>query len=431
MKLSTLIQSRPTLTLLKGSSSEAKIQFDSLPKAKAVRNIPLPASFDGTEVWKDWLSPVKNQGSCGSCWAFASTSTLADRFNIQSQGKLRLNLSPASMILCDFQGKEFDVKHPESDITGVNEINRKQLSLGACKGNTLFDAWRYLYIIGVPTEACIPYKNTLNTQIGFESLSSFNKNEKLPLCSDVSGVFADMCSDVYVDAYTKQESGTPARFFRALHFYSILQDEAEIRHNIFCWGPVSTGMVVYQDFYEFNAKTEIYDWNGLGEPIGGHAVSIVGWGTENGVDYWIIRNSWGVEWGRNGFFYMRRGKNSCKIEENIVSGVPDFFYPENYNFRDGVKYVYAETPENMELRKSIDTDTTMAAGGIDSSSGYSRRVIALKPWIDLKPPIDYKTLPNWDTFVAGNVAEKRRLHYAWLLVVGLVILIVFYKVLKK
>ena len=166
-KLLTLVQSRPTLTLLQGSSSEAKVQFDSLPKAKAVRKISLPINFDGTKVWKDFLSPIKNQGSCGSCWAFASTSTLADRFNIQSQGRLKVDLSPASMILCDFQGKEFNIKHPETDIAGVNQINVKQYSLGACKGNTLFDAWRYLYIIGVPTEARIPYKDTLNTQIGF------------------------------------------------------------------------------------------------------------------------------------------------------------------------------------------------------------------------------------------------------------------------
>ena len=45
-----------------------------------------------------------------------------------------------------------------------------------------------------------------------------------------------------------------------------------------------------------------------------HAVVFVGWGTESGTDYWIVRNSWGSDWGEKGYFRIQRGINLCQIE---------------------------------------------------------------------------------------------------------------------
>lgn len=406
------IEEHPTNTFLRDTSIDTAMQYDSLPKAVPGRRIDIPDSFDGPKVWEGLLSLVMNQGKCGSCWAFASTSALADRFNIQSLGLMHVQLSPAKMVLCDFQGKEFTVLHPDTDADKVNSIDASSLKQGACHGNTLYDAWRYLYVLGTNTEKCVPYDRIMGGEGEYKSLSKFGKDTDLPLCTTVSGPIGDMCTDYAINKLTGEEYGTPARFYRAYHFYSIAGTERDngseynIRHNIYCWGPVTTGMVVYADFYLFDPKTEVYSWSGKGQPVGGHAIEIVGWGTLNGKDFWWIKNSWGPEWGVNGYFRMERGVNMCQIEENVVAGVPDFFYPEKHKIENPGNFVWAETPKEIKEREDIDSGN-ITGGGIDPTTGYTRRVLRTKAWVDSTPPIKISDLPKWNTFIAGIMGAKK------------------------
>lgn len=445
MKLSASLQYKidqhPTFTMLRSFSSFTKDQFDKLSKEKKTivqTNITLPKFFDGTVIWKDYLSPIRNQERCGSCWAFASTSTLADRFNIQSRGKMKIELSPTKLILCDFLKDEILNESQNQD--EKNDLNIKSIKQGACQGNSLYDAWKYLYIIGTNTEKCVPYDKSLGSKLDFTSLSKFEKNEQLPLCN-ITGPLGDMCVDVSMDKYSGFEYGTPARFYRCFHYYSVAGistdgcDEKNICSDIYHWGPVSTGMLVYPDFYTFDPKKEIYEWNGQDEPIGGHAISIVGWGEQDGKKYWIIRNSWGEKWGRNGYFYMIRGKNNCQIEENVISGLPDFFYSKNYALQNisNSNYIWAESKNDIESRQTITNNYAVFAGGIDPETGFTRRTMITKPWFNFLKPINDSELPNWKTFIAGRdvVSKKKKKRFFLTFLFFVIIIVVLYLFLRN
>ena len=66
-----------------------------------------------------------------------------------------------------------------------------------------------------------------------------------------------------------------------------------------------TVFYIYSDIY--NYKSGIYS-KARGAYRGKHAVKVVGWGSENGINYWIAQNSWGTSWGENGFFRVQFGQ---------------------------------------------------------------------------------------------------------------------------
>ncbi len=414
------IKAFPLNTQLRDQSKKTEEEYDKLQKFKPKHQeiMKAPDSFDGRIVWRGLIVPPLNQGSCGSCWSFSTTSCLADRFNIQSQGMMHVVLSPAKMILCDAQGEETKIKHPEEALIETDSVSAQGVLIGACNGESLYNAWRYLYLYGTVEESCVPY-DLSNNPLDFSSLGTNSKEQTIPLCTSVTGALGDMCYNSHLNIFTGEEYGDAGRAYRCKHFYAVAgtkEDEGNeynIRYDIYRWGPVSTGMKVYSDFYQFNPKKDIYSWNGEGEQVGGHAIEIVGWGVDSlmnpPIPFWIIKNSWGTDWGDNGYFRMKRGNNECGIEENVIACVPDFFYPFSH---DVAPNVWAETDELKALRKTIDTDVTYKGGGIDPSTGYSRRVMATKPWINFNRPIPLSKLHNRVTFIAGRDAhiDKRQTH---------------------
>ena len=70
-------------------------------------------------------------------------------------------------------------------------------------------------------------------------------------------------------------------------------------------GPVTTFFLAYTDLLYY--KSGVYHKT-KGEFGGGHAVKIVGWGKTETENYWIIANSWGADWGLDGYFWMREGE---------------------------------------------------------------------------------------------------------------------------
>ena len=76
---------------------------------------------------------------------------------------------------------------------------------------------------------------------------------------------------------------------------------------------------VYEDFLLY--KSGVYQHT-TGNFLGGHAIRIFGYGTENGVKFWLVANSWNENWGDKGTFKILRGTNHCGIEGSLVAGLP-------------------------------------------------------------------------------------------------------------
>jgi cathepsin B len=219
----------------------------------------LPTNFDARVKWPECIHPIRDQQHCGSCWAFGLTEVLSDRFCIASQGKINKILSPEDLVQCD------STNH-------------------GCNGGNLEYAWIHTYLFGVVEDSCKPYRS---------GDGKTRKCEKS--CEDKTQEYKK-----YHNTFPKNPK-------------TIEAIKREIMEN----GPVETGFEVYSDFMTY--KSGIYVQHS-GKLEGGHAVKIVGWGVENGIEFWICANSWTTGWGENGFFRIKM--DQCGISSQVIAGLP-------------------------------------------------------------------------------------------------------------
>lgn len=83
-------------------------------------------------------------------------------------------------------------------------------------------------------------------------------------------------------------------------------------------GPVEGAFTVYQDFFNYHSGVYQHKTGGV---AGGHAIKVLGWGVENGVEYWLCANSWGPSWGMEGYFKIKM--NDCSIDDEMYACQPD------------------------------------------------------------------------------------------------------------
>jgi cathepsin B len=243
----------------------------------------IPSSFNAAEAFpecKNVIGHIRDQASCGSCWAFASTEAFNDRLCISSKGEFQTLLSPQDTVdCCGFFACQ---------------------SMG-CNGGQPGNAWKWFTRTGVVTggdytdidagSTCIPYQYVAG---GSTPKISCQKS-----CSE-SG---------YTTPYAQDKH-------KASSAYALTSVEA-MQRDIMQYGPISGAFVVYEDFPSY--KSGVYHHT-TGNQLGGHAIKIVGWGTEGGEDYWLVNNSWNTSWGINGQFKIRRGVDECGIETQAVHG---------------------------------------------------------------------------------------------------------------
>lgn len=337
--------------------------FQSIPVQTLIRHVDLPELFDPRSQWGEYLTPVMDQGTCGSCAPFASSACLADRCNIMSKGQLFVDLSPMYMLLCNLGGLELDID-PTVDSLASRQLIEKNIEKQlVCHGNSLSDVWRFLTVIGTASRQCAPYND-----------------KEMRHCSDLYGQFGATCVD-----------GIPLKHFRSIYYYR-LPDQAAMMQDIYLFGSISSAMMLHEDFYTFDFKTKVYEWDGQSAPVVGHAVRIIGWGP----DYWLVANSWGRNWGDDGYFKLRRGVNECGIEMNAIGAYPDMFQNPSSSL------VMYELPETAVLpdRLAVD-DKDGPGGGIDSLTGYMRFQYAAWPDLQFQTPQPVIHV-NMQTFSAGE-----------------------------
>jgi len=211
--------------------------------------VSVPASFD----WRNEgnvITPVYNQGQCGSCWAFSITENIESMWAIA--GNSLTQLSMQQVVSCD-------------------------TSDSGCGGGDPPTAYAYVESAG-----------------GLEAYSDYPYTGENGYCSFNA---ADVVAKISGWNYATQS-----------------QDESQMAAFLVSTGPLSVCV---------DASTWQY-YNG-GVVMGGtcgqsldHCVMAVGYSTSSSTPYWIVRNSWGTDWGINGYIYVEQGQDTCGIAQEAT-----------------------------------------------------------------------------------------------------------------
>mmetsp|Transcript_5542 Transcript_5542/g.6898 ORF Transcript_5542/g.6898 Transcript_5542/m.6898 type:complete len:374 (-) Transcript_5542:116-1237(-) len=225
---------------------------------KAIRQKTEPTLRNDLPESVDWrtqgvVTAVKNQGGCGSCWAFGATEALESHIAIETG--LLFTLSEQEFVSC--------VENP--DMCGGK---------GGCKGATPQLAFQYAMDNGLVTQWEVPY-------------TSYTKDvEECPLNTLTPKRVATISN--YVDIATNSY----IELMNAIAF----QGPISLSVDASQWSSYSSGI--------FNGCDQV-------NPDLDHAVLLVGYGTDEALkmDYWLVRNSWGPAWGEQGYIRLARLSN--------------------------------------------------------------------------------------------------------------------------
>jgi len=214
--------------------------------------LQLPASVDWRK--KGIVSPVKKQGHCGSCWAFSTIAAMEAHMALAFND--HVILSEQQLLDC---AQAFD-NH-------------------GCNGGLPSHAFEYIhYNHGLMSEEDYPYLANQSAKCNFNLAKA--------------------------EAWVGKIHNVTSK------------DEDELQEAVAEHGPVSIAYQVASDFKQY--KEGVYDSTicKSGPEDVNHAVLAVGYGTDStGKAYWIVKNSWGTDWGMDGYFNIARGKNMCGLAD--------------------------------------------------------------------------------------------------------------------
>lgn len=210
----------------------------------------LPDEVDWTK--KGVVAPIKNQGQCGSCWAFSAVASMEGQHAMKT-GNL-VTLSEQNLVDC-------------SQLEGDN----------GCEGGWMDHAFEFVIKNnGIDTENSYPYvavDETCREKMSNKTIGATIKSYK-----DVKS-----------------------------------QDEHALRVATAKIGPISVAIDASSPNFQLY-ESGVYDHDDCSQTLLDHGVAVVGYGTLDGKKYWKVRNSWGTSWGMKGYILMSRdADNQCGI----------------------------------------------------------------------------------------------------------------------
>jgi KaiC/GvpD/RAD55 family RecA-like ATPase len=221
----------------------------------------VPPAYDVREAFEGCVGPVYDAGNCSSSYAVAAATTLGSRFCVADGVTYKgLRLSPQQVISCDKKSK-------------------------GCNGGGVDSVWSYIQRRGLYPEDCVPFAGA-------------KKAECKTTCDD-------------------------SKKLKAIDHCVLTAGERAIKREIYNRGPVAAALDVKDDFLVYEGgiytptKYSRDQFGADGKPIL-QAVTIVGWGRQDGAKFWIVQGNWGTQWGEKG--YARVAVDTVIRERYVIVG---------------------------------------------------------------------------------------------------------------
>ena len=242
----------------------------------AIGNLPSEFSWRNHEG-KDWTTPARYQGNCGSCWDFAAIGALESVINIEE-----------------------GVPTLDPDLSEQYVLSCLPMA-GSCRGGSSHLAFKYIqsssadgnYHNGIVPESCFPYE----------------ANDRIP-CSEKCEDWESMLVPIADYGTWVPESSA---------------DRERIKTQLMEKGPLVSYMEATEDFMEWgiyhHEPDDYYPYSGKAGNIN-HCIVLVGWKDDSSIGnggYWICKNSWGAGWGYEGFFNIEYG--TLRIDDYAITWV--------------------------------------------------------------------------------------------------------------